>query len=681
MTEQEKLFDRVNFNSTFLDKSIGEAYKSNDTEKCIDKLIDHFRNRTSPKYFFTAGDLKKINDPDIIKDADDVMRHFIYGYDLGKEINWHHNPTENAQADKEWSWSLFRHIYWQNLARAYAITGDEKYAVEFISQFKGFAKAWPYDPAIGEDPLFGNSGGFPGHAWRTIESGIRIYTSWLPCLVAFRNSPAWDREAWIIFLNMIHDHAEFLSKRYSNHERSSNWLTMEATALFQMGLMFPEMKNAEDWKALGYKRVMHETKYSFDNDGVHMERTPIYHMTAATSFLQAYRLCKLNDIPVPPYALPSLVKSGDYLMKLVKPDFTTPMTGDADKNDLLARRSDEPTLYEGMNLSFDPYDLNEIRAYFRVLGEMTGREDFLWFATGRKKGHEPQGRNFAFKEPGIYVMRTGWSSNDSYLLVNGVQMERGEFSVHSHNDQGHAEIMIRGEDIIIDGGRFIYGNNNWKDWREYFDSTKAHNTLYVDGHRMGQVPSAVRHRGVRTYCHNFEEKELYQLIDISHNGYVYMDDPVYHRRKAIRLTGDIFVLDDQITGLGKSEHDFRLYFNFAPGDLTKDDAASWIYKSESGREYRYSSMINDGVSMSVLKGSEDPKGGWISYGYPVKVPAPQLWLSAKGPAPLRFISVISLAETKVSGKADLNRVELYFSGEKSIELKLDGEEDISVKLC
>jgi hypothetical protein len=480
---------------------------------------------------------------------------------------------------------------------------------------------------------------------------------------------------------MIHDHAEFLARNYSNHEHSGNWLTMEATALLQMGIMFPEMKNAEKWKILGYQRVMHEVKYSFDNEGIHMERTPIYHMVAAISFLQGIRLCMLNGIPVPPYALPTLVKSGEFLMKLLKPDFSTPMIGDADRHNLLSRRSDEDTIYEGMNLSFDPYDLNEIRAFFRVLAELTGREDFLWLAAGRKSGHEPGFRNYSLVDAGIYVMRTGWSPDDSYMLVHGVQLERGEKSAHYHNDAGHVELSIRGEDIIIDGGRYLYGNTNWKDWRAYFISTNAHNTLYVDDHTMGEVPNTFKHRGVRTYCHSFKETDLYQVVDISHNGYAFMEDPVFHRRKVIRLSGDIFVIDDQITGLGLAKHDFRLYFNFAPGDLDRLSDNTWKYHSSSGKGYLYTSIINDGVSVSVLKGSENPKGGWISFGYPVKVPAPQLWLSTEGPVPLRFISVLSPESVSVKGKGNIHDAELYFSGEAKISLKLRDDDEIDVRFC
>ena len=91
---------------------------------------------------------------------------------------------------------------------------------------------------------------------------------------------------------------------YSNHKKSSNWLTMESGTLLECGILFPEIKS--DWFMTGYRRVMQEVKYSFDNDGIHMERTPIYHMVAAGVYFQCYRLCKLNGIPVPPYMEPTL---------------------------------------------------------------------------------------------------------------------------------------------------------------------------------------------------------------------------------------------------------------------------------------------------------------------------------------------------------------------------------------
>ncbi|MDL2228846.1 heparinase II/III family protein [Treponema sp. OttesenSCG-928-L16] len=671
MDALDTLLAKINFDYPGL-ASARKAFEQNDKEACLGELIAYYKARESPVYLFPRDEIHQCAGGSSIREADDVLDHRIYGEKLPEEIDWMFNPTAETSRDNEWSWSLYRNIYWQPLARAYTITGDEKYAREFVKQLKSFSAAWPAAPFM-TDTSFETKFKFPGHAWRTIETGIRIYTTWLPCFTAFRSSPSWDREGWIVFLNMIWDHAEFLTTHYSNHDRSSNWLTMEASALLQLGIFFPEMVKASDWKLLGFRRVMHEIKYSFDNDGIHMERTPIYHLVSAIAFFQAVRLCKLNGIAMPDYAMPTLIKAAEFIMYLVKPDFSTPMIGDADRNDLLAERSDT-SVYEGMNLTFDPRDLNEIRAFFRVLAELSGREDFRWFASGRGAGHAPRQRNMAWKDAGIYVMRTGWSPGDSYMLMHGVQLERGERSTHSHNDAGHLELMLSGEDVLIDSGRYIYNSSCWKDWRHYFLSAKAHNTLYVDDHEMGTVPNVSRVRGVRTFCHDFRETEFYQIIDLSHNGYVFMDDPVFHRRRAIRLAGDICIIDDMINGLGLSKHDFRLYFNFAPGDLSDEGNYSWLYTSAAGNKYSCKSIINRRLTSSILKGSEDPKGGWVSYGYPVREPIPQLCLSAEGPAPLRFITVLAPQSVIVDGEGTPERASIYAGGSAAdFAVRIDGE--------
>lgn len=671
MERMKELLDRLDYTVSGLEKA-GKLYEIGDFDGCMEAVVEHFRTRTTPTYLFDVGEMTGLKDDQILEEAEEVINHKIYGWQFPGEIQWSFNPTKDTSRDNEWSWSLFRHIYWQTLARAYALTGDEKYTKEFLHQMKEFGRYWPAKPFM-EDETFETKFKFPGHAWRTIETAMRVYTSWLPCMEAFRRSPAWNAEDWVCFLVQLCDHADFLMNHYSNHNRSSNWLTMESGALLECGIMFPEIKS--DWKSMGYRRVMHELKYSFDNDGIHMERTPIYHMVAAGVYLQCVRLCRLNNIPVAPYAVPTLEKAARFLLSLVKPDFSTPMIGDADRDDLLDRRCDT-SLYEGMNLTFDPKDLNEMKAYFRTMYELTGEEDFLWLATGRKEGKAPEQRNYKYTDAGIYVMRTGWEEDDSYFHVHGIQLERGERSTHSHNDTGHLDLHIKGEDILTDSGRYIYNSSCWKDRRHYFLSAKAHNTLYVDDHEMGTVPGVTRVRGVRTYCHAFEENENYQMIDISHNGYVYREDPIYHRRRVIHLAQDVYVIDDQVTGLGLSEHDLRLYFNFAFGHLTDKDDGNFSYESQKGRQYDFISEATSSVEYEILEGSEEPIGGWISYGYAWKKPIPQLAVKAKGPVPIRFLTVIKPAGVQVETRTELGTVTVKL--EDGTELLLE-EDKVVVK--
>ena len=358
---------------------------------------------------------EKTQDDQILGEAEDVLNLNLFGHQFEGEIDWTFNPTRDTSQDNEWSWTLFRTLQWQTLARAYIMTGDEKYTRGFISQLKSFAKAWPvenYDKYINQnDPKLK----YPSHPWRELKQVFAFIQHGF-LAVAFRNSQAWDREGWIVFLGMVCDHADFLVEHYSNHRSSSNWLTMEASALLQLGILFPEMKNSSEWFDTGYRRVMHELKYSFDNDGVHMERTPIYHMVAAIAFLQAWEVCIKNNIPVPPYGFPTLEKSAEFIMKLVKPDFSTPMIGDADRNDLMARRATHH--HEGMNLSFFPDDLNEIRAYFMKMYDLAKGKIFSTLQR-EEKGISPEQLNYAMIEQGIYVMRTGWEEMTAITMYMG----------------------------------------------------------------------------------------------------------------------------------------------------------------------------------------------------------------------------------------------------------------------
>ncbi len=51
-------------------------------------------------------------------------------------------------------------------------------------------------------------------------------------------------------------------------------------------------------------------------------------------------------------------------------------------------------------------------------------------------------------------------------------------------------------------------------------------------------------------------------------------------------------------------------------------------------------LLRQGLTSQVLEGSLAPKGGWVSYGYATKVPAPQLIYTKIGAAPIRFLTTI-----------------------------------------
>ena len=652
---------------------MGATAGASSQDENLSRLVQHFRESERPRYLFDLEDTRSFQDEQTIQEAELTLEHEILGHRFDGDIDWLYNATVHTSRDSEWTWSLVRHGFWIPLARAYQMTGDEKYAREFVAQLKSFSAAWPMQRCFEQKTA---NMDFPGDAWRSIEAGIRIYTAWLPAFVYFRHSPSWDEEAWVCFLNGLHDHAEFLCRHYSNHTRCANWLAMESTALFQLGVLFPEFKRSSVWQKLAYRRICHEVRYQFDHDGVHIERTPIYHLVAVIAFLQAYRVAVANGIPVPPYMLPILERGAEFLMRLVKPDFTLPMIGDADRVFLTTRKADTSP-YEGMNLTTDPIDLNELRAFFRVMSELTGRDDFLYFSTGRAQGHPPAQRSYAMRESGYYVFRDGWGEQDSYFLLTGTQVERGSLAHHSQPDACHLELVVEGRDVLVDTGRYLYDNCSRLDWASYFQSTRAHNTVGVDGRNMGEVPDTPPTvRGLRTFCHTVETSPTMDLIELSHNGWSFLDEPVFHRRRVLYLKPSLWLVDDVLSGSG--EHEFSLYFNFAPGELVADQKSPHAYVHRAGgHAVCCVPILNEGLRSQVFEGTTDPKAGWISYGYAVKQPIPQLVYSIHGTAPRRFVTAfyradsVSLETRRGEANGEIVLAVSTASGRQTVSLGLD----------
>ena len=135
-----KLLNRLIFTVPGMEEA-GKAFTAGDYSKAMEAVAEHFRTRKSPQYLFTAEEAKKLQDPGILRDAQEVLDHTIYGHHFEGDIDWDFNPTADTSRDKEWTWSLYRHIYWQALARAYAQTGDEKYTEEFLAEMKSWAES------------------------------------------------------------------------------------------------------------------------------------------------------------------------------------------------------------------------------------------------------------------------------------------------------------------------------------------------------------------------------------------------------------------------------------------------------------------------------------------------------------------------------------------------------------
>ena len=83
--------------------------------------------------------------------------------------------------------------------------------------------------------------------------------------------------------------------------------------------------------------------------------------------------------------------------------------------------------------------------------------------------------------------------------------------------------------FFTDTGRYTYEEG---EWRHYFKSTRAHNTISIDGADQTLYVSTQQwgEPEAEATTHRYEDHANYHFIDASQNGYTHLPDPVSHRR-------------------------------------------------------------------------------------------------------------------------------------------------------
>lgn len=71
--------------------------------------------------------------------------------------------------------------------------------------------------------------------------------------------------------------------------------------------------------------------------------------------------------------------------------------------------------------------------------------------------------------------------------------------------------------------------------------------------------------------------------------------------------------------------------------------------------------------MALLEGQTCPKGGWVSYAYSQKSPAPQLIHMKGGHVPVRFLTALY-----IDGKAAVDLVNLIDESEVTLSASVEG---------
>jgi hypothetical protein len=416
---------------------------------------------------------------------------------------------------------------WDGLAPvlgAYAATGDHR----FIDFAVAVADDWA---RINTDPSDHKS-----FAWYDMAIGLRAYRlAFVLDVVARDERFDDDLVSRLLGSALLHLRALQDDQKFAPH---SNHGFFFATGQLALARRFPELPGAEEAMAQGCERIHRLLRTQFSEEGVHNEHSPDYHRMVLDTFLGLLRAGLIDE--------PDIRERSDRIQEalawFILPDGTIAAFGDSPRRRLPRKAPAKFT------------------------------SPVLQYALTRGGSGAPPPRTMrAFPSTGYVVVRDGWPAGDrdpgaqSYLAQTCAFHSR----VHKHADDLSFIWFDRGHELLADSGRYGYlgrtepGSEPWNDgfWyadpaRIYVESTKAHNTVEIDGRnlpRMGVEPygSALVDFGAKAGVH-------YTLARVRHW------ERVEHRRALLFRPGSWLVVLDRVVADGNDSHSVVQRFQFAP---------------------------------------------------------------------------------------------------------------------
>lgn len=584
----------------------------------------------------------------IVAAADDACRgrFNLLGYPglfFGDPIDWHLDPIAGRRAPQiHWSridpldlglvgdhkvvWELNRHQWFVGLGQAYRLTGDERYGEFFV----GYIRRW----------MQGNPPGIGINWASSLELALRLI-SWVWALFLFRDAKALSSELFRDMLVWIHVQAIHIERYLSSYSSPNTHLTGEALGLFYVGTLFPELREAERWRALATKILVEQSERQIHADGVYFEQSTYYQRYTVEMYLHFLILAARNGMPVPAVVGTRVQRMLDFLLAVDRPDGSMPQIGDADGGTLLplARRAPD-----------------DFRGVFATAAVFFNRADYAWAAgelapetvwllgTKADTGFAalspvpPPAASRHFPQGGYAVMRSGWEQDAHQLIFDIGPLGCPVSGGHGHADLLGIQCAVFGEACLVDPGTYCYTAD--MHWRNYFRSSAAHSTVTVDGisQALPDGPFAWQRRP-RARLRRWLTTPSFDLADASHNSYRRLPDPVTHRRRVLfsKHGGYWIVVDDLY---GRAAHRIDLRFQFAPMDVSLS-AEGWVRaRRPSGRELLVRAFAAESLDVELVAGELSPMRGWVSPVYGQRELAPVLTYSTVARLPLRVATLL-----------------------------------------
>jgi len=399
-------------------------------------------------------------------------------------------------------------------------------------------------------------------AWEPYPVSLRI-VNWVKYFITYKknNIP----EEW---LTSLYQQASILFGSIEYHILANHYLK-NGKALFFAGA-YLKGKNPTKWFDKGVNILVEEAAEQFLIDGGHYEKSPMYHSIVVEDYLDVLNLIYSNSVSVSEcdslFLKDQVMKALDFLNAIVMPDTNIPLFNDS-----------------AFEIAPHPDFI------FKYANKIIKYNNKVTFS---------KSEIISLDHSGYYIIK----NKKDMCVIDCGSVSPGYQPGHTHCDCLSYELVINGCRIIVNSGLYDYDNS---EERKYCRSTKAHNTVEIDGKEQSEIWGQFRvARRAEIISARLYRNDNAAVFNGSYRPYWSTKDNIVHSR-IITQVGNQWTVMDDITGQG--EHQVKNFIHLHPQMKCVREDDEYYFLNAQNRVAKI--IFSDNVDVSIVDGWYYPEFG------------------------------------------------------------------------
>lgn len=532
-------------------------------------------------------------------------------------------------------WDFNKHLHFFDIARAYVITGDEKYPAEFRSQIESWWSQNPFTMNL---------------AWMEPLIVAQRAISWVFAMRFLIHSPAIDDNFFNRFMASMYNHMQWIKKNYELEEKSTNHLIGNIAGVIVISAFFPQFDISEKYEKKALEMLTDQLEKQIHLDGVQYEQSVSYHRYVLEFLLSIVLFLQYSKRRIPETLMEKIEKMAIYLMFVISPSGTANLISDADGacvfrfttqdiNDYRPHLALCAALFNNRNLAFQAKDNTEILIW-------TLNPDNTNFPIPA----EPAEKSKLFRDGGMVTMRNEWSGQANLLTFDCGNIGMGYTDEMPHGTHGHDDLLSitissYGKQMLVDSGSGSYTGNLLL--HESLRLSMHHNTLSLsppfsdkseaeknkpESHSIPLGPWVLEKRANPGDVLFLTGRGM-EFASCHHNGYRRFPEIPVVKRSIFFFPPDIFIVLDHIKSnfSNPSTIPQQYFVVLLPFHFHPDAKVEYDRKSNCGMAFRDTSCLKYAITSNngrwkseLFKGSREPYKGWFAVDYGYCIPSPTI---------------------------------------------------------